>query len=110
MTKEEMDGLDVWLAENLMKWHRGMLWFALEEKEWWFDGNNQRQYSVARWDPTRNDSQAIECAEKTGLPYHINKLSANNYFCEIGDSNSFACESTLSLAVSLACKKAWEGK
>jgi len=94
MTKEEMDKLDVWLGENITDDGpmEGYTWYKPD------------------WHPTTNDGQAIKCAEKTGLPYHINKIGVSSYFCEVGNSNSFAYENTLSLAVSLACKKAWGGK
>ena len=96
MTKDEMDELDIWLWVYLMGMKASQLKTVAEY--------------VFPWFPTRNDAQAIECAEKTKLPYHINKLGPDSYFCEVGNSKSFAYESTLSLAVSLACKKAWGGK
>jgi len=107
MTKEEMDKLDVFLAENVIGWE----WCQLLGG--WIPYENCTFGEIilkSEWCPTTNLAQAIECAEKTGLPYHINKLAIDNYFCEIGDSKSFAYENTMALAVSLACKKAWGGK
>jgi len=112
MNSKEMQELDAWLAENIVKWHKAMLWFAAEEKEWWFDEQNQREYSIAGWHPTRNIAQAFEVVEKMKDDEFIfdnfRRRIAGYFNYEFGEL--FRNLNDLSECICLAAKKAWEAK
>jgi hypothetical protein len=120
MTKEEMSELDRWLGENVMRWKLGMEYKSSGEgwsmipvvHKAYFDPNGKLLFYQHVWHPTRKVAQAIECAEecaeKIDKPYSLSRIVRNYYVAEVGIE--FAYEETLALALSLACKKAWENK
>lgn len=85
MTDEQ---LNEWMAVNIMGWHIGdkeldMPWDVISE-HWWIDENNIYMEFVNSWQPNQNITQALMCAEKSGVIMRIELMVYSGFSVRIG--------------------------
>ena len=110
MTNEKMNELDIWLGKYPMN-RRLVITDGEPGKLEWIDKKSRTHICWhGDWQPTRNITQAIECADK--FPFWAVEKQLTLYMGSVWTNGkkwqiSEKVESP-SLGLSLACQKAWE--